>query len=398
MKPHKYIAFATVLILIAFVSFNNFSFCQTGYSHKFIPQNGPFNSTAHFLNAPDSLNDANTKEAISVNYSSGKSDKLAAIYCIVTKPNTVYNRTMVITDRMHKSSLTKISYASVNGKSFIMSKLVSNGNTNFFINFTVAMNGTNYYINNQWKPSNSISSTTNDIINFQVSSLTEQATIELAQNILAMISSVGNLIYTFDNPLMPEVFVTSGFYQDGNFYLNLNNPARANTFYIKGSYANAINDVTKTFNYMIVLDSSNVDQLIIPLEQFYYAEFTITTNSTQGYDYICYSSNNNTNESNKTPQVLGINNISSSAVINSIANYPNPFIASTNFKVDLNRTSDIRIDIYDMTGKIISNVADGKFTAGVHTITYADEHLSSGIYLCRITSGSFVKTMKLIKK
>ena len=82
-------------------------------------------------------------------------------------------------------------------------------------------------------------------------------------------------------------------------------------------------------------------------------------------------------------------------------NNPNPFNPSTRIKYYLPNTSDVKITIYDMLGKEVTTLVNQQATAGYH-ITYWNgrdwygRNAASGIYLYRLTAGSFVQTKKMI--
>ena len=81
-------------------------------------------------------------------------------------------------------------------------------------------------------------------------------------------------------------------------------------------------------------------------------------------------------------------------------NYPNPFNAGTQITFGLPTGSDVRIEIYSITGQKVSTLADGYFEAGSYNIIWNgfDEHgqsLASGVYFYRLTAGSEVRSMKM---
>jgi hypothetical protein len=77
-------------------------------------------------------------------------------------------------------------------------------------------------------------------------------------------------------------------------------------------------------------------------------------------------------------------------------NYPNPFNPSTTIKFELNKAAKIEISIYDIKGKLLTTIADSKYEAGIHTLIYEPEGLSSGIYFYNLKSDESIITKKLI--
>jgi parallel beta-helix repeat protein len=77
-------------------------------------------------------------------------------------------------------------------------------------------------------------------------------------------------------------------------------------------------------------------------------------------------------------------------------NYPNPFNPSTTIKYELPRTSDVRLSVFDMLGRKVSVLVNERRDAGVHEVKFDGSNLASGVYLYRLTAGSFVVTRKLV--
>jgi hypothetical protein len=77
-------------------------------------------------------------------------------------------------------------------------------------------------------------------------------------------------------------------------------------------------------------------------------------------------------------------------------NYPNPFNPSTTIKYELPKSSVVRLSVFDMLGREVSMLVNERRDAGVHKATFDASGLSSGVYLYRLTAGSFVQSRKLI--
>lgn len=75
----------------------------------------------------------------------------------------------------------------------------------------------------------------------------------------------------------------------------------------------------------------------------------------------------------------------------SLKAYPNPFSSRVTFEYELEKDSNIRIEIYDITGKMVSIVQNGFQKAGTHQVNW-DSHSANekpvdpGVYLCRYVS------------
>jgi hypothetical protein len=76
--------------------------------------------------------------------------------------------------------------------------------------------------------------------------------------------------------------------------------------------------------------------------------------------------------------------------------YPNPFNPVTTITFDLPEAEQVTVAIYDLTGREVSILTDGKYSAGSHAVVWDAGEYSSGIYIYRLTAGSFTATEKLV--
>jgi hypothetical protein len=78
------------------------------------------------------------------------------------------------------------------------------------------------------------------------------------------------------------------------------------------------------------------------------------------------------------------------------SNYPNPFNPSTKIKFDVPKNSAVNLTVYDQSGKEVAALINNDLIAGTYELTYNASNLSSGIYFCKITAGSFTDVMKMM--
>lgn len=76
--------------------------------------------------------------------------------------------------------------------------------------------------------------------------------------------------------------------------------------------------------------------------------------------------------------------------------YPNPFNSQSKIDVILGRESNLEIKIYDLLGREISNIANGKFRSGKYSFVIDGSNLSSGVYFLRIKSNEGTQMKKII--
>jgi hypothetical protein len=82
-------------------------------------------------------------------------------------------------------------------------------------------------------------------------------------------------------------------------------------------------------------------------------------------------------------------------------NYPNPFNPVTKIKFDIragirSQESEVKLIIYDITGREISILVNEKLNPGTYEVTFDGSNFASGVYFYQLRTGDFVETKKLI--
>ncbi|MCX7879022.1 MAG: T9SS type A sorting domain-containing protein, partial [Ignavibacteria bacterium] len=77
-------------------------------------------------------------------------------------------------------------------------------------------------------------------------------------------------------------------------------------------------------------------------------------------------------------------------------NYPNPFNPLTNIRFDIPERSVVRLQIYDLKGKVQMKLPEQILEAGSYKFTLDGGKLSSGIYFYRLEAGDFRDTKKMV--
>ncbi|MEW6510112.1 MAG: T9SS type A sorting domain-containing protein [Bacteroidota bacterium] len=77
-------------------------------------------------------------------------------------------------------------------------------------------------------------------------------------------------------------------------------------------------------------------------------------------------------------------------------NYPNPFNPSTKITYELPKSLMVRISVYDMLGREIAVLVDGRMEEGIHEIGFDATGVSTGMYFYRLMAGEFSQTRRLI--
>ncbi|MBE2219735.1 MAG: T9SS type A sorting domain-containing protein [Ignavibacteria bacterium] len=77
-------------------------------------------------------------------------------------------------------------------------------------------------------------------------------------------------------------------------------------------------------------------------------------------------------------------------------NYPNPFNPKTTIKFSISNPENVRLRVFDITGKFVAELVDKFYTIGTYEIDFDATGLSSGIYFYRIEMSDFSDSKKMI--
>lgn len=162
----------------------------------------------------------------------------------------------------------------------------------------------------------------------------------------------------------------------------------ANTAWFNMESYDGILDPAHELELTMTLDAEWLIPLQIENEMGWDAELFFTTNSMQGdislpirFDVMLSAPL----ESNPLPTEFSLTSI-----------YPNPFNAQLNIAYDVSTTMDVTLELFDLTGRLVSTLVDAQLTAGSHTAHWDGSTMTSGIYLVRLKSEERTLTRKIV--
>ena len=84
-----------------------------------------------------------------------------------------------------------------------------------------------------------------------------------------------------------------------------------------------------------------------------------------------------------------------------IGNYPNPFNANTEIRLQLAKAGPVALNIYDVQGRLVRGLWSGLLAAGAHQLSWdgrdeAGRAAATGIFLYRLQSVGLSKTRKML--
>ena len=81
-------------------------------------------------------------------------------------------------------------------------------------------------------------------------------------------------------------------------------------------------------------------------------------------------------------------------------NYPNPFNPSTTIEFSIPQMSNVKIEVFNVIGELVTSLVNQTFSAGYHRFNFDASNLSSGTYIYQMKSngqnGTFVETKKML--
>jgi len=75
---------------------------------------------------------------------------------------------------------------------------------------------------------------------------------------------------------------------------------------------------------------------------------------------------------------------------------PNPFTSSTTISFELAESGDVRLDVYDLHGRLVETLEDGILEAGEQTLGFDGSGLSDGIYFIKLTTETATRTERCV--
>ena len=82
-------------------------------------------------------------------------------------------------------------------------------------------------------------------------------------------------------------------------------------------------------------------------------------------------------------------------------NYPNPFNPSTMISFSLPSEGHVMVNIYDITGRLVSTLVDGSLSSGYHQVPWDgtdmfNSSVSAGLYIYSLQAEGVSLTRKMV--
>lgn len=80
----------------------------------------------------------------------------------------------------------------------------------------------------------------------------------------------------------------------------------------------------------------------------------------------------------------------------SISNYPNPFNNATTITYSLSAKSNVKLSVYDITGKEVSTLVNQTQQQGTYNVNFNAANLPSGMYYYKLTTNDKMESGKMV--
>ncbi len=77
-------------------------------------------------------------------------------------------------------------------------------------------------------------------------------------------------------------------------------------------------------------------------------------------------------------------------------NYPNPFNPVTKISYSVPKNSFVEMNVFDITGRLVQTLVSENLQAGNYEANFNGEKLSSGVYICRLSSEGYTNSIKML--
>ena len=77
-------------------------------------------------------------------------------------------------------------------------------------------------------------------------------------------------------------------------------------------------------------------------------------------------------------------------------NFPNPFNAGTAFNVSIKEKSNVRLEVYDISGKLVGSIFNGTMEPGKYKLYWDGTNFPSGVYIYQLKAGNFQDSKKMV--
>jgi hypothetical protein len=79
-----------------------------------------------------------------------------------------------------------------------------------------------------------------------------------------------------------------------------------------------------------------------------------------------------------------------------VTSYPNPFSGATNIELTLTNNAQVRIQVYNLAGSLVTEIQNGELFKGTHKFRFDAKGQPKGMYFGKIVIGNEMQTLKMV--
>jgi hypothetical protein len=113
-----------------------------------------------------------------------------------------------------------------------------------------------------------------------------------------------------------------------------------------------------------------------------------------GKDSFSYTVSDGRGGSDRATVILSVEETPEHFALNQ--NYPNPFNPTTTISYTLPADTRVNLTVFDALGRTVMTLVDEDQARGMHRVVFDGQGLSNGVYVYRLSAGSFVDLKKLV--
>ncbi|PKH51542.1 hypothetical protein CXF68_12995 [Tenacibaculum sp. Bg11-29] len=249
----------------------------------FLPATGMYGTEKAFVSTPeDLLGITNAKEIFSVDLYTGE-ERTSAVLATATKGD-VYDHSKEICDRLNNSVLEDVRTVTVRGHQVISSKIKrATGEVEYTLGFSIKLGATANELYSFW---NIEQYPGGDYYNFQIWGSSFSQVFTISNHILDTFKSIKPLKSSTLEDVVPSVFVSSGYYKNGNIHLNIINKTKASSLNFEAVLART--EVSDRINMSEVINLTGAwnETIIIPTGQLFDIGLSLSTNTSKQQDAL----------------------------------------------------------------------------------------------------------------
>jgi hypothetical protein len=164
----------------------------------------------------------------------------------------------------------------------------------------------------------------------------------------------------------------------------------------------------KTYTYSIDFQNDTFYADTVYINELSYTfpdDMKIRFNNLAGNTDFCHIDEVVVSGTSGSPKTIGTTeNITAAVFIPetcTLSSYPNPFNSSTNIRYTLPTDNHVKLEIFDLSGRKITQLFNGYQAAGEYNFNWVAKdvtgnELTTGIYFVKVYAGKFHKTVKMM--